>query len=106
MPSIPDSLQLPIIIVALVSIVCILLFMVNIACEIANKKQLLAWRSRGSTIIVNGTQVNPDDISKLVYSSGNVEIYLKSGQNIESSNWTIITPAPPTPKTPVEKYHE
>lgn len=101
--SIPEWLQLPVIIVVTIAIIVGILWVIFMSVRVYNKKIILEWRENGTIITVNGTIINPNDIRAMEEPTGGVMVFhIKNGQVIKSSQWTIVTPPP----TQVEKTHE
>ncbi len=102
MREISDGMKLTLFVVAILVTGCLLAFIMVSSVKASRRLQIREWRSNGSTIIVNGESINPQDIQEYSQNgSGVIVLTIKNGQRIESSNWTIITPAPS-----VEKQHD
>jgi hypothetical protein len=96
MRELSDGMKLVIFITCAVAIVLLIAFVAGSAIVAYKKSQIREWRTDGATIIVNGNNINPDDIQNYSQNNGVLEIHIKNGQRIETSMWAIITPAPKT----------
>jgi len=54
-----------------------------------NNMTLAKWREAKASIVVGGVTIDPNDI-KSVSDGGRIELHLKNGKCIISSEWTII----------------
>jgi hypothetical protein len=98
MARLSDGQELAAIILCVVFGVCVVIFLILSAQRLSNNSTIRQWREDKASIVINNTPINPEDITSYSHNNGVIEIKTKTGQTIESSDWTVITPAPAVEK--------